>query len=58
MKVKPAVRFDRLGRLFTSFVLGAMRMAGGSDASKLRPIDGRGHLYKPIFVMTGADNGR
>jgi uncharacterized protein len=44
------------GRLFTPFVLGAFRVAGGIDASKLRPIDGIGRLHKPILVMTGAED--
>jgi uncharacterized protein len=51
-----AVKFGPLGRLFTPFALGAMRIAGGIDASKIRPIDGIGRLHKPIFVMTGADD--
>ena len=45
-----------IGRLLTPFVLGAMRIVAGIDASKLRPIDGIGRLHKPIFVMTGADD--
>ncbi|HEX9169758.1 MAG TPA: alpha/beta fold hydrolase [Roseiarcus sp.] len=51
-----AVKFGPLGRVFTPFVLGAMRIAGGIDAAKLRPIDGIGRLQKPIFVMTGAED--
>jgi uncharacterized protein len=51
-----AVRFGSLGRLFTPFVLAAMRIAGGIDASKLRPIGGMGRLHKPIFIITGADD--
>jgi uncharacterized protein len=51
-----ALKFGRLGRLLAPFMLGAMRIAGGIDASKLRPIDGIAHLHKPIFVMTGADD--
>jgi uncharacterized protein len=51
-----AVKYGALGRLFTPFVLSAMRIAAGIDASRLRPIDGIGRLHKPIFVMTGADD--
>ena len=51
-----ALKFGPLGRLFTPFVLGAMRFACGVDASKLRPIDGIACLHKPIFVMTGAED--
>jgi pimeloyl-ACP methyl ester carboxylesterase len=51
-----ALKFGPLGRLFTPFVLGAMRFAAGIDASKLRPIDGIARLHKPIFVMTGAED--
>jgi fermentation-respiration switch protein FrsA (DUF1100 family) len=51
-----ALRFGPLARLFTPFVLGAMRIAGGIDASKLRPIEGIARLHKPIFVMTGAED--
>jgi uncharacterized protein len=51
-----ALKFGPPGRLVTPFVLGAMRVACGIDASKLRPIDGISHLHKPIFVMTGADD--
>jgi uncharacterized protein len=50
------LRFGPPGRLFAPFVLGAMRIAAGIDASKLRPIDGIGRLHKPIFVMTGAED--
>jgi uncharacterized protein len=45
-----------IGRLLAPFMLGAMRIAAGSDASTLRPIDGIVRLHKPIFVMTGADD--
>jgi uncharacterized protein len=51
-----ALKFGRLGRLLAPFMLGAIRIAGGIDASKLRPIDGIARLHKPIFVMTGADD--
>jgi fermentation-respiration switch protein FrsA (DUF1100 family) len=51
-----ALAFGPLGRLFTPFVLGAFRVAGGIDASKLRPIDGIGRLHKPILVMTGSED--
>ena len=51
-----ALRFGPLARLFTPFVPGAMRIAGGIDASKLRPIEGIARLHKPIFVMTGAED--
>jgi uncharacterized protein len=51
-----ALAFGPLGRLFTPCVLAAMRIAGGIDASKLRPIDGVGHLHKPILIMTGAED--
>jgi len=50
------LRFGRAGRILTPFVLGAMRLAAGIDASKLRPIDGISRLHKPIFVMTGAED--
>jgi uncharacterized protein len=51
-----ALAFGPPGRLFTPFVLGAFRVAGGIDASKLRPIEGIGRLHKPILVMTGAED--
>lgn len=51
-----ALRFGPFARLFTPFVLGAMRIAGGIEASKLRPIEGIARLHKPIFVMTGAED--
>ena len=51
-----AFKFGQLARLFAPFLLGAMRVTGGIDASKLRPIDGIGRLHKPIFVMTGAED--
>jgi alpha-beta hydrolase superfamily lysophospholipase len=51
-----ALRFGQLARLFTPFVLGAMRIASGIDVSKLRPIEGIARLHKPIFVMTGAED--
>jgi alpha-beta hydrolase superfamily lysophospholipase len=51
-----ALKLGPLGRLLTPFVLGAISIAGGFDASKLRPIDGIARLHKPIFVMTGAED--
>jgi fermentation-respiration switch protein FrsA (DUF1100 family) len=45
-----------VGRLLSPFVLGAIRVAAGIDASKLRPADGIAGLHKPIFVMTGAED--
>ena len=51
-----ALAFGPLGRLFTPFALGAMRIAAGIDASKLRPLDGIARLHQPIFIMTGAED--
>lgn len=51
-----ALKLSPLGRLLTPFVLGAISIAGGFDASKLRPIDGIACFHKPIFVMTGAED--
>jgi uncharacterized protein len=51
-----ALAFGPPGRLLTPIVLGAMRIAGGIDASKLRPIDGIARLHRPIFIMTGAED--
>jgi uncharacterized protein len=51
-----ALKLGPFGRLLTPFVLGAISVAGGFDASKLRPIDGIARIHKPIFVMTGAED--
>ena len=50
------LRLGPPGGLLAPLVLGAMRIAAGIDAAKLRPIDGVAHLHKPILVMTGADD--
>jgi uncharacterized protein len=51
-----ALAFGPLGRLFTPCALGAMRIAAGIDASKLRPLDGIARLHQPILIMTGAED--
>jgi alpha-beta hydrolase superfamily lysophospholipase len=51
-----ALAFGPLGRLFAPCVLAAMRITGGIDASKLRPIEGIGRLHKPILIMIGAED--
>jgi uncharacterized protein len=51
-----ALLLGPLGRTFAPLVLTAMRLVGGVDASRLRPIDGIGRLHAPILVMTGAED--
>jgi pimeloyl-ACP methyl ester carboxylesterase len=44
------------GRAVTPLVLAAIRLVGGFDPAKLRPIEGIALLHVPILVMTGAED--